>query len=128
MRNLPWRVWTGTGWEKHEGHELQDEPIPSVSRKSLSDEGGDLEQGDPDSEMQRECERTPGTQCNPSTSHGDDGVSHPWFDAQTECAICLSEFAKGDRVRVLPCQHIFHLAEVDEWLIHRKKLVSTSLD
>lgn len=50
-------------------------------------------------------------------------MHHPWFEAQLECAICLSEFAKGDRVRVLPCQHIFHLSEVDEWLIHRKKLV-----
>ena len=50
----------------------------------------------------------------------------PWFETQAECAICLSDFEKGDRVRVLPCHHIFHLEEVDEWLIQRKKLVSTS--
>jgi E3 ubiquitin-protein ligase RNF13/E3 ubiquitin-protein ligase RNF167 len=30
-------------------------------------------------------------------------------------------------VRELPCQHIFHLDEVDEWLIQRKKLVRISL-
>jgi hypothetical protein len=47
-----------------------------------------------------------------------------WFNTQVECAICLDEFVKGDRVRVLPCKHIFHLDEVDEWLIQLKKLVS----
>ena len=40
-----------------------------------------------------------------------------------ECAICLSEFVKGERIRILPCHHIFHLDEVDSWLIQRKKLV-----
>jgi E3 ubiquitin-protein ligase RNF13/E3 ubiquitin-protein ligase RNF167 len=50
-------------------------------------------------------------------------VSQPWFESQVECAICLSEFAKGDKARILPCHHIFHLNEVDEWLIQRKKLV-----
>ncbi|KAG6829507.1 hypothetical protein H0H92_004309 [Tricholoma furcatifolium] len=46
----------------------------------------------------------------------------PWFESQAECAICLCEFEKGDRIRVLPCHHIFHMDEVDEWLIQRKKL------
>jgi len=46
----------------------------------------------------------------------------PWFETQLECAICLEEFAKGDRVRVLPCEHIFHVDEIDDWLINRKKL------
>lgn len=41
-----------------------------------------------------------------------------------ECAICLEMFVKGDRVRVLPCYHLFHIDEIDEWLIHKKKLVS----
>lgn len=46
-----------------------------------------------------------------------------WFATQSECAICLSDFEKGDRLRILPCGHIFHLDEVDPWLIQRKKLV-----
>ena len=40
-----------------------------------------------------------------------------------ECAICLEMFVKGDRVRELPCYHLFHMDEIDEWLITKKKLV-----
>ncbi|UZJ53125.1 hypothetical protein CBS101457_002445 [Exobasidium rhododendri] len=39
-----------------------------------------------------------------------------------ECAICLSEFVDGDQVRVLPCGHVFHLLEIDSWLLRIKKL------
>ncbi|EJD38973.1 hypothetical protein AURDEDRAFT_91745 [Auricularia subglabra TFB-10046 SS5] len=55
-----------------------------------------------------------------SSSHG---PSMPaWFAQQTQCAICLADFERGDRVRILPCRHVFHLDEVDEWLVSRKKL------
>ncbi|KAN0060975.1 hypothetical protein ACQY0O_006709 [Thecaphora frezii] len=39
-----------------------------------------------------------------------------------ECAICLCDFVDGDRVRVLPCGHIFHRQEIDDWLVRIKKL------
>lgn len=57
----------------------------------------------------------------------DDGDRPAWFASQLECAICLSQFEVGDRVRLLPCGHIFHLQEVDEWLIRQRKVVCVTV-
>ncbi|PPQ92827.1 hypothetical protein CVT25_004315 [Psilocybe cyanescens] len=118
VRNLPWRVWTGNGWEKHEGGE----DANAVPDLTLS--GVDLEEG-----VVSKDSSTPDTAAGPPTEENASTSlpvippdNQPWFETQVECAICLSEFAKGDKVRVLPCHHIFHLHEVDEWLIQRKKL------
>jgi E3 ubiquitin-protein ligase ATL10/75/76/77/78 len=35
----------------------------------------------------------------------------------TECVICISEFTKGEKVRILPkCNHSFHVRCIDKWL------------
>lgn len=37
--------------------------------------------------------------------------------SNTECVICLSEFAPGERLRMLPkCNHGFHVHCIDTWL------------
>ena len=37
-------------------------------------------------------------------------------DKSQSCTICMEEFQPGDRVRILPCFHQYHVACVDEWL------------
>jgi len=105
VKNLPSRVWTGTGLEK------SDNAVSGSEASSRLPQDIDLERG---------IEAEPTNPSDPSTSRPEQ--EQPWHQLQVECAICLSEFVKGDTVRVLPCHHIFHLDEIDGWLIHRKKL------
>ncbi|KAI6139425.1 hypothetical protein BKA82DRAFT_948775 [Pisolithus tinctorius] len=99
VKSLPWRVWNGTTWEKHEGS------VPHLT--ALSSSTVDLESGASHS----------------ASSHEAVEDAHiPWYETQIECAICISGFSKGDRVRELPCHHIFHLEEIDNWLINLKKV------
>jgi E3 ubiquitin-protein ligase RNF13/E3 ubiquitin-protein ligase RNF167 len=98
VHHLPWRVFTGNGWEKHPGYE---DPHTTPTTIASTEE---------------ETSSHPQPPAVPLPNR-------PWFESQVECAICLSDFVKGDKVRVLPCHHIFHLDEVDEWLIKRRKLV-----
>ncbi|KAF8735924.1 hypothetical protein AX14_001240 [Amanita brunnescens Koide BX004] len=110
VHSLPWCVWSGPGCEKYEGqsHTAED---PSGRRP------------DPVSPLGGETDQSENSGGNPSSSHGTPTPTmYPWFENQVECAICLSEFVKGERIRILPCHHIFHLDEVDSWLIQRKKL------
>ncbi|KAG5644770.1 hypothetical protein DXG03_007678 [Asterophora parasitica] len=122
VRNLPWHVWTGTGWEKHEGGEhVSNAPPKQPSEGQL--EAGIVSPESPRTEPQHGDQGGDDDASDPSTSHSPENPPlRPWFETQVECAICLSEFEKGDKVRVLPCHHIFHLEEIDEWLIQRKKL------
>lgn len=38
-----------------------------------------------------------------------------------DCSICLDSVADGEKVKKLPCGHIFHAEHVDEWLGHSLK-------
>jgi len=46
----------------------------------------------------------------PSSTYGESATS------TSVCPICISDFNTEDRVRHLPCGHVFHTGCVDEWL------------
>lgn len=48
------------------------------------------------------------------------------YYSKDECAICMENFSRGEVVRILPCGHVFHKDECDEWLLKWRKLVSPS--
>ena len=142
---LPCLIWRGNGqpWEKVEGPDVDPGPgnggasDASPSRPVASD---DLESGRAGETIPLLAEDENGA--GPSQrSHT--AVKMPTEDGTTatrpvnpasflppgrtyfstdECAICLCDFVDGDRVRVLPCGHIFHRQEVDDWLVRVKKL------
>ena len=39
------------------------------------------------------------------------------LDQETECVICLEKFQRGDKLRILPCGHQFHIGCIDHWLL-----------
>lgn len=46
------------------------------------------------------------------------GVSETDPDEALGCSICTDDFEKGQDIRVLPCNHKFHPACVDPWLLN----------
>ncbi|EGG16775.1 transmembrane protein [Cavenderia fasciculata] len=36
------------------------------------------------------------------------------------CAICLTDYVDGEKIRILPCKHHYHLNCIDRWLIQNK--------
>ncbi|KAG7605779.1 putative transcription factor C2H2 family [Arabidopsis thaliana] len=38
----------------------------------------------------------------------------------SQCSICLMEYAKGDKITTLPCKHIYHKDCISQWLKQNK--------
>ncbi|KAL6634240.1 hypothetical protein ACP70R_026911 [Stipagrostis hirtigluma subsp. patula] len=53
----------------------------------------------------------------PTVKVGDGGTQRPPAQEESQCTVCLEEYAAKDVVRVLPaCGHAFHAACIDAWL------------
>ncbi|KAF8507378.1 hypothetical protein BU17DRAFT_57471 [Hysterangium stoloniferum] len=111
--NLPWRTWEGqnTIWELEK---TMDNAKKAPQAHSTTSETSRLPKTEPEPSTSNSCPAPLDREANTA--------SKKWYEKQVECAICLEDFVTGDKVRVLPCRHIFHMTEVDDWLIRRKKL------
>lgn len=48
------------------------------------------------------------------------GVAAAGTEGEEQCAICRVEFSLDDGVKVLPCNHYYHVDCIGQWLRHKK--------
>jgi len=56
------------------------------------------------------------TGCLPLADGGEEDTATTASGTDDTCVICLEAFKEGDRLRVLPCNHSFHVGCIDRWL------------
>ncbi|KAF8827843.1 hypothetical protein HHX47_DHR4000645 [Lentinula edodes] len=78
VHSLPWRVWTGSGWEKHEGIEDADAVSPSFDVDIESHPRPIHEEVEDQSESS-----------SPSSSDPNQDGNQPWFESQ--CPVCKAD-------------------------------------
>lgn len=57
-----------------------------------------------------------------SNSSGSSRLGAKGGGTLSTCAICIEDYSDGDKLRVLPCNHRFHMECIDQWLSSRKPL------
>jgi hypothetical protein len=139
--SLPERIWTpDIVWEKDDSSSEPDSPTPTQSPKSTrpafismhssfttTGTGASSTLPPPPPISASEVADPPVTsESSTSTSIKPVKVrrkSQKYY-SKDECAICMDSFHRGEVVRILPCGHVFHKDECDEWLMKWRKLVS----
>lgn len=43
-------------------------------------------------------------------------------DKYDTCPICLNEYEEGVKIRILPCEHVYHIECIDKWLLRNNRL------
>jgi len=142
--SLPERIWTpDIVWEKDDSSSEPDSPTPTQSPKSTrppfismhssfttTGTGASSTLPPPPPISASEVADPPITsESSTSTSNKPVKVrrkSQKYY-SKDECAICMDSFHRGEVVRILPCGHVFHKDECDEWLMKWRKLVSFHL-
>jgi len=73
----------------------------------MQDRGADLEEIDQFSNEEKFHARSN------ANAENDNSSDH---NCNEQCCICMEPFVEGDKIRRLPCLHIFHTNEIDQWL------------
>ncbi|KAH8822538.1 hypothetical protein DL96DRAFT_1618097 [Flagelloscypha sp. PMI_526] len=122
LHKLAWSIWPAGGLTGNSQLEKRFDEPPSPPQPLQSRPRTPTDAGEEEAEPLLSPPSLSNPEASASTSHPTPAEEIPWYNTQTECAICLSEFAPGDHIRILPCHHIFHLKEVDEWLVKVRKV------
>lgn len=138
--SLPERIWEPGAFEKDECDEMslcesqnteaEEEPHNISSTSERSDDGTAPAPTTPASnesngeDQPQPTRDVPGKKRPHNHVHRHHHADHPHqhYYSPEECSICLQQFQRGDCVRILPCGHIFHKVEVDDWLLKWKKI------
>lgn len=114
--------YTGGGSKVGPGAACHDDDDNDLERGLLEgiceDDGG----GDDGDECQR---RAPSSRGSSECGGADCGGAQlpRWAHAgetKRTCAVCLESYREGEKVRVLPCKHRFHMGCIDQWLSSRR--------
>lgn len=97
----------------------QSKPDPDLELETATTDGQDATvQRAASHSSEPKVDQTTGASLSAQRSGGDqvDGQDTP--DQIPGCSICTDDFKVGEDVRVLPCNHQFHPACIDPWLIN----------
>jgi hypothetical protein len=139
--SLPERVWTpDIAWEKDDSSSDPD-TTPTASPKAPSSRPPFISMhssrqsiklpppppisAEEAADLASETALPSSSQLQPAVAKQQKRRKSQKYFSNDECAICMESFERGEIVRILPCGHVFHKDECDEWLMKWRKLVST---
>ena len=118
--SLPERIWTpDIVWEKEDSDEAE-RPSPSID---VPPPISPSEVRTPPAIPVSDPLLAPAASTSDRFKERTSSSTAKKYFSKDECAICMDPFQRGEIVRILPCGHIYHKDECDEWLLKWRKLV-----
>jgi hypothetical protein len=99
------------------GDRQQSKPDPDFDMETATTDGQDIQRAASHS-SEPQVDPTTGASSRAQPSTGDQVDGQDPQDQSPGCSICTDDFKVGEDVRVLPCNHQYHPACIDPWLIN----------